>query len=174
MNHHIRIATSDDLPSIMEVIADAKQLLKESGSPQWQDSDGYPNEQTFLNDISLNQLYVCINKDNNQVIGVVVISKIPDECYNKITNGQWLSNQPYYVIHRLAARKGFHVGYELINYAKQKAKQDNISSVRADTMDINIPMRKLLSKCGFSHCGTIILERCACSDPRRMAFEILL
>ena len=44
----IKLANISDIPQIMEVISDAKNLLKQSGSLQW-NTDSYPNEETFIN-----------------------------------------------------------------------------------------------------------------------------
>lgn len=47
----IRLATLNDLPVVMEIIKDAKELLKKSGSSQWNTSDGYPTKETIIDDI---------------------------------------------------------------------------------------------------------------------------
>ena len=52
----IKLANISDIPQIMEVISDAKNLLKQSGSLQW-NTDSYPNEETFINDINNHVLY---------------------------------------------------------------------------------------------------------------------
>lgn len=46
----IRLATLNDLPVVMEIIKDAKELLKKSGSSQWNTSDGYPTKETIIDD----------------------------------------------------------------------------------------------------------------------------
>lgn len=47
----IRKGNLDDLQEIMTIISDAKELLRKSGSRQWNLSDGYPNEKTIETDI---------------------------------------------------------------------------------------------------------------------------
>ncbi|OHS97127.1 acetyltransferase [Tritrichomonas foetus] len=171
----IRLAAINDIPSIMEVINDAKALFRSQGSVQWQDDDGYPNENTIQNDINLNQLYVSLI--NNQIVGTIVITKVEDPWYKDITGGKWSSNEPYYTIHRIAVRKGFygqHIAYNLVEYAKKLAKENKYASIRADTMEENKSMRGLLLKCGFAHCGEVILGRGGSTDPRRLAFDILI
>ena len=49
MRKYTRLAKKDDLSEIMRIIADAKDFLKASGSPQWQ--NGYPNESVIMDDI---------------------------------------------------------------------------------------------------------------------------
>jgi hypothetical protein len=54
----IRSACYNDLNEIISVINDAKNLLKMSDSDQWQDTDGYPNINTFKEDLKSNYVYV--------------------------------------------------------------------------------------------------------------------
>ncbi|WP_318529082.1 hypothetical protein [Ligilactobacillus aviarius] len=53
---YLRPATQRDLPSIMAIIHEAQALLKNDGSPQWQ--DGYPTEEVFQTDIQRNECFV--------------------------------------------------------------------------------------------------------------------
>jgi phosphoglycolate phosphatase-like HAD superfamily hydrolase len=55
------LATKDDLVEIMSIIGDAKAFLKKSGSTQWQ--NGYPNEESILNDINNKNGYVLMVGD---------------------------------------------------------------------------------------------------------------
>ena len=64
----IRKAEIKDLTSAMEIINDAKDLLKKSGSTQWNLIDGYPDITTIKSDIEKEILYVY---EENHQIGVV-------------------------------------------------------------------------------------------------------
>ena len=99
----IRLAELKDVEKINLIFLDAKKILKESGSDQWQDSNGYPNEQEILYDISLNQLF--IHEENDIIKGCITISKEKEEAYLKVYNGSWSNDDPYTVIHRLAVKK---------------------------------------------------------------------
>ena len=67
---------------------------------QWTGS--YPEIAIIEKDISDGNLYVGIGND-----GVIhcAFSLIPgnDPTYSRIENGQWLNNEPYFTIHRLAS-----------------------------------------------------------------------
>ena len=172
----IRKANENDVKLVMEIINDAKELFKSQGSPQWQEDDGYPNEETIQNDLKHQQLYVFTL--DQYIVGIAAISSIPDECYRKIQEGDWLSSidEKYLVIHRVAVRKNYYgrqIAYKLIEYSKELAKNSDIHSIRADTMDINVGMNKLLQKCGFKSCGIIYLDR-KMKFPKRTAYEYLL
>lgn len=56
---YLRRAQLQDLPAIMKIIDDAKELLKKNGSPQWQ--NGYPNQETLTQDIAMQTNWVLIN-----------------------------------------------------------------------------------------------------------------
>ena len=52
----LRKALLTDIDNIMLVIDNAKELLKQDGSSQWQ--NGEPSRQTFINDIKRGECYV--------------------------------------------------------------------------------------------------------------------
>lgn len=168
----VRLANINDLNQIMEIISDAKILLKNSGSMQW-NTDSYPNKETMKNDINNKVLYLVEN--NTLILGVAAFIFGNDENYNSI-NGKWLTDKTEYLaIHRIAVRNGFyHTGITtlLMNKAIEIAKSYN-TSIKADTHKLNIPMQKLLLKTGFSYCGEITLIRSSV-DNLRLAYELIL
>lgn len=169
----IKIATKNDINKIMLIIADAKKLLKDSGSLQWNTPDGYPNENSFLKDIELQQLYVIW--DNDIACGVMACVNGIDNNYNKI-NGAWLTNGPYLSVHRIAVKKEYYhtgVSKKLMSYAIDLAERLNLVAIRVDTHPINIPMQKLLLHFNFKHCGEInLLGRDV--DSLRLAYELII
>ena len=56
---YLRRAQLQDLTAIMKIIDDAKELLKKNGSPQWQ--NGYPDQETFTQDIVMQTNWILIN-----------------------------------------------------------------------------------------------------------------
>lgn len=163
------------LSQIMLIINDAKALLRQSGSLQWNLSDGYPNEQTLINDINNNQCYVCF--DGETICGIYVLLREIDHNYDVIYDGSWLTkNSTYYSIHRIAVKKAYYhsnVASFMINHAIKEAKLANIASLKADTHELNIPMQKLLIKNGFIQTGIIHLQRVS-EDSIRLAYEKIL
>lgn len=169
----IRLATLNDIPKIMEVISDAKALLKKNGSMQWNTPDGYPNEDVFINDINNKNLYAL--HDNNILIGIMACVTGIDENYEEI-EGHWITNGPYLTIHRIAIKKEYYhtkSSHLLIDYAINLAKSYKCNSIKVDTHPLNIPMQKLLLHFNFTHCGTITLKRSKI-DNLRLAYELKL
>ena len=54
----IKLADEKDIFGIYSCIKDAKKMLKESGSDQWQDTDGYPSMDTIKEYVSKREMYV--------------------------------------------------------------------------------------------------------------------
>src|SRR5690606_8353866 len=98
----IKIATPNQLNHIMQVIDDARAIMRKNGNhTQW--INGYPSAAIIFNDTSLNTGYICMH--NNEIVGYVSFSKgnNPESTYQIIENGKWLNNEPYGVSHTLAA-----------------------------------------------------------------------
>ena len=94
----IRKATPEDMPKIMEIINDAKRSLKERGIDQWQ--SGYPNEEIILQDIAGGNSYLYIEDD--ELLATFGLFYGVDPTYVTIYDGEWLTDNPYSVIHRVA------------------------------------------------------------------------
>ena len=164
----IRKAELKDIDKIMEIIKDAKDLLKSNGSKQWNTKDGYPNKDTIKTDISNNWLYLY---EEEQIKGIIAILG-HDENYDEI-NGAWLDNKEYLSLHRLAVKKEFYgqnIGKKLLQFAESFARENSIFSIRVDTHDFNVPMQKVLQKSGYTFCGIIKLKRTA-EDNLRKAYQ---
>ena len=165
----IRLATLNDLPSIMEIIKDAKELLKKSGSSQWNTSDGYPTKETIITDIKKQQLFVY---EDTVVIGTMTCSVGEDPNYKHI-EGKWITDSMSYItIHRIAVKKEYYhkgIAKALLHFAKRWGRKQPATSIRLDTHPLNIPMQNLVKQQGFTYCGTIqLLNR---DDNLRLAYE---
>lgn len=161
-----RLATINDLDGIMHVIQDAIVALKNDRVDQWQ--DGYPNQEVIQNDIYDNHCYVV--EENNEIIASAFICAMDDETYDYIEDGDWLLNDRYVVIHRIAVRslfKGKHASDELLLRAMMIARSHHAKSIRMDTHKDNLRMQGFLKKHGFVYCGKIYLN----DGSMRYAYE---
>jgi ribosomal protein S18 acetylase RimI-like enzyme len=116
-------------------------------------------------DIQEGNSYVCLN-DADTVIGTFYCryGKDAEPSYRKITEGNWLDDSPYAVIHRIAADGSEPgIGKFCLDYAYRKW-----GHLRIDTHGDNTVMQGLLRKEGFVHCGTIYVPQN--NDPR-FAYE---
>lgn len=165
----IRQSKYEDIEKIMLIINQAKKYFIDEEIFQW--STEYPNNNTIKNDIDKNASFVVIDEGNIVATFAFIVGE--DECYKNIYEGQWLTNDIYATIHRLAIdnsykRKG--IGDKIIQYSQECCINNNIKSLRIDTHRLNIPMTKLIEKNKFSYCGIIKTEY----SSNRIAYEKVL
>lgn len=161
----IRKSTEHDFDRMMEIYAYARKFMAENGNPNQWGPTNWPPEQLIHNDIREGNSYVCLN-DDNRVIGAFyfIHGKDIDPTYKDITDGDWIDDSAYGVVHRIAgdgSEKG--IGAFCINWAYEQC-----GHLRMDTHGDNIVMQKLVEKLGFAHCGTIYVEE---DDFPRLAYE---
>ena len=167
----ISLAIKDILPEIMGIFAEARQTIASLGINQWQ--NGYPIEQIVEEDIAQNRSYSVID---DTICGTFVVILDGEPTYDKIYDGNWLTGNDYadyMAIHRVAVSvrsRGKGVSTEIINFATNLARDNGRSSLRIDTHEGNIVMRKMLEKHGFIYCGIIYLE----DGESRVAYEKLI
>ncbi|MGV1042603.1 GNAT family N-acetyltransferase [Clostridium perfringens] len=164
-----RQAKISDLDQIVEIIELSKKYLKETKVDQWQ--DGYPAKEDLRKDIESGNSYVLTNKD--EIVATTVISLEGESTYNLIFNGEWITNEDYIVMHRVAVHdkyKGKGIFKELIKEAESLALNKGISSIKIDTHRDNISMQRAVVKNDFKRCGIIYLG----DGSERIAFEKVL
>ena len=146
-----RQAKISDLDQIVEIIELSKKYLKETKVDQWQ--DGYPAKEDLRRDIENRNSYVLTNKD--EIVATTVISLDGESTYNSIFNGEWITNEDYIVMHRVAVHdkyKGKGIFKELIKEAESLALNKGISSIKIDTNRDNISMQRAVVKNDFKRC----------------------
>lgn len=143
-------SSADELPQIMAMIAHSRSIMRANGNhSQW---DGYPTEETILDDISKGIHYLLIN--NGSPIGCFTLLDTPEPTYAYIEDGSWLDDTtPYRTVHRLACTPGAHgVAQHLFDWCESIAP-----SIRVDTHRDNHIMRHIVQKRGYTYCGTVYM-----------------
>ena len=161
----IRHSTEQDLSRMMEIYRYARDYMAEHGNPNQWGPTQWPPEDLILKDIQDGDSYVCLN-DEGTAIGTFyfIFGKDIEPTYRNITDGAWLDESPYGVVHRIAgdgSEKG--IGAFCINWAFEQC-----GHLRIDTHGDNIVMQNLVRKLGFVHCGTIYVEE---DNYPRLAYE---
>lgn len=158
---NIRLTTLDDLHRVMELYEIARDFMRNNGnSSQW--IDGYPTEKFIEEEIANNHSYVCENHEGKLVATFCLISG-DDPTYLKIYDGQWLDDEPYAAVHRIASsgdEKG--VGIACLDYCFTK-----YSNIRVDTHRDNLVMQNIMEKYGFVYCGIIYVS----NGTERLAYQ---
>ena len=157
----------EDIFSVLEIICQAQKYLKQKNINQWQ--NGYPNEQSLLEDIQKEYSYV-MEKDG-VVIGTMAIVFDGEPTYENIYEGNWKTEGVSYVtLHRVAVHndwKGQGIAKAMIEEVIELCKKYKIESIRIDTHRENLSMQNMMKKNGFDYCGIIYLE----DGAERLAFE---
>lgn len=157
----IRKTRCTDADRVSVIIDEARKYFASVNNPQWQ--DGYPNRDTILQDVRDGCGYVL--EEDGYVIGTAALIEGPDPDYGYI-EGQWLNDEPYYVIHRIAVDmrfKGRALAAEFLMYAAELAQSKGMRNIRIDTHEVNTSMRRFLQKNGFTECGRVYIRG---TDPR--------
>lgn len=158
---YIRKTADADIDSAVEIYSLAREFMRTTGNPnQWV---GRPDRDDVIKDIADGNGYVCV--ENDEVVGVFFFRIGVDKTYLKIENGEWLSDAPYAVIHRIAVK--YH-GRGIADFIYNEVFK-MWQNVRIDTHRDNIPMQKSLTKNGFRYCGIIHLE----NGEERLAYQKL-
>ena len=156
----IRKTKKEDLNYVDDIFAIAKKFMHENGNPtQWNTS--YPNSKDVEIDISNGNAYVVLN--GNELIATFACINGPDKTYKKIVDGNWLNDDDYVVIHRIATNGKYkHVFDEVVKFVEGF----NVD-IRIDTHKNNTPMIKSLQRNGFVECGIIYVA----DGSERLAYQ---
>ena len=96
----IRKTRIDELDKVMEIYARARKFMAEHDNPnQWRNNK--PSREQVEKDILAGKSYVCI--ENDQLAAVFYFAHEVDPTYVKIYEGQWLNDEDYSVVHRIAS-----------------------------------------------------------------------
>lgn len=148
----IRKAINDDIEIILKIFDMSRNYMKNNGNPtQWPDSN-YPNIDIIKADILNGNLYI-VERDG-KVAACFSFILGEDSTYANIYNGEWLNNNAYGTIHRLASL-GITGGIfeEVFKFCV-----DMTDEIRVDTHKNNTKLRKKLIENGFLECGVIFVE----------------
>lgn len=157
----IRKTTTKDIKNIIRIFDSARNYMRLNNNfTQW--ADNYPGERDIVNDILNGNSYVGCNKDGKIVMTFAFI-KGEDPTYKNIYDGNWLNDNPYGTIHRIASNGNIP---GILRMACDFCFKE-VENIRIDTHEDNFPMLRALDNLGFIRCGTII---CRDGSPR-IAFQ---
>lgn len=169
---YLRRSQVQDLDAIMKIIDDAKELLKQSGSPQWQ--NGYPNRESFAQDIATQTNWVLVV--DGDIAATATLQLTPEPTYRVITQGHWnRPNEPYASIHRVAisgAYRGQGLSKLLFSNLLTVGQVQGIKNFRIDTHRSNQAMQYIATSFHFKKRGIIQVDDQ--NDPERFAYELNL
>ena len=145
----------------MRLIDEARGIMRSCGNVnQW--IGGYPDEETIVKDIINGHCYLLV--ESEEVLASFAFIPSPEPTYHEIYEGQWLDDEPYHVVHRLASTAASHgVFNDVMDYCMSVA-----GNLRIDTHRDNVIMRHVIERYGFTYCGIIYLL----NGDERLAYQL--
>ena len=161
MDYTFRHSTLENLPVILCLRDQAREIMRSYGNVnQW--PDGYPAREKFEKDIETGCSYL-MSDASGAIVATFAFIPGPDITYKIIYDGQWLNDQPYHVIHRIASTPDSHgVLDAVLDFCESLDP-----NIRIDTHADNIIMINGLKKRGYQYCGIIHLL----NGDERLAFQ---
>lgn len=155
----IRKSVAGDMERMLAIYEKAKAFMANTGNPtQWGDS--YPSVELLRRDIA--EGISCVIESKNRIVGTFVFIIGDEPTYSEI-EGEWINNEPYGTIHRIASDGSVRgIADFCLKYCS-----GIISNIRIDTHNDNNVMLKWIKRSGFSYCGIIHV---ADGSPR-LAFQ---
>ena len=156
----VRQSTLKDLDDILKIYAHARQEMIKNGNPnQWKDY--HPRKEEVIKEIKEKKHFVVIY--DKRICGCFSLIFGEDPTYKYIEKGEWLNDEPYATIHKIASDNSVKGIFKCaIDFGFSK-----INNIRIDTHLDNKIMFHLLNEYGFTYCGTIYLLN---QEPRE-AFQ---
>ncbi len=150
----LRLATTTDLPAIMELVRRVVPVMNAAGNWQW--TTEYPNEAVFGRDIARQHLWVA--ELNGQVAAVAALTHNDQDA--EYAQADWDAAEPALVTHRLAvdpAAQGHGLAAALLRHAEVLAAAQGLRTMRVDTNSENVATQRLFPKLGYRFAGEITL-----------------
>lgn len=152
----LELAQTRDLDTCVGIIDAGRAFQREQGFTQW--TDDYPNAGIIREDIQRQKGYVL--KSDGCIAGYMCIDFDGEPAYADI-QGQWQTEEPYAVVHRMAFRAASRsqgladITFRLI---EELCLARGIRSIRVDTDFPNLRMQHILTKNGFINRGVIVFQ----------------
>jgi RimJ/RimL family protein N-acetyltransferase len=155
----------------MEIFSEARESIGRLGIDQWQ--NGYPNAEVLREDIANGFSYAVREEEKDDIIATFCLKEDEEPTYKQIYGGSWINSEESFALHRIAicnAKKGSGVANAIVEFILGKCRDNNVPSLKVDTHEGNLPMRRMLERNGFEYCGIIYLldgaERLAYQQTR--------
>lgn len=148
-------ADLDELAALYDALND--QLAQTQNYPGWV-KDEYPVRDTAVQGVEAQTLFV-LTRDNI-IAGTVILNHKAEDAYHQV---EWLFESDYsdvLVVHTLAVHPEFRqqgIARQLLEFAEQYGRKNQIKSIRLDTFEQNMPAIKLYEKLDYRYIGTVDL-----------------
>lgn len=158
MEIKIELGLYEDLDAIEQLYNDLTDAL-EAGTnyPGWK-KDIYPTREDAQKGIQNKELYIA--KQNDIILGTVILNHKPEPAYD---SAPWQFDAPYdsiFVVHTLAVHPSYTklgIGRKLLQFAENLGHSKNITIIRLDVYEHNMPAISLYKSLGYQYVATVDL-----------------
>lgn len=158
-NCNIRLATAKDLDEVSALYDSLNLHLETNVNYAGWAIGRYPTMQTAQDALSENSLYVY--EENLQILGTVILNSQQPESYRDASWSEDIPAKQVLSVHTLAVHPKFlyrKIGEELLLFAEECAKRQNMLCIRLDTLLRNLPAARLYRRLGYKEAGVIDLR----------------
>ena len=176
---HLRKAAMSDLDRISLIMTQAVDQMLREGKKQWDRT--YPLPSDIEKDIERGVGTVLCRKagpypgkdslESEEILSYAAVVYEGEKAYGSI-EGEWISDLPYVVVHRLAVSDGckkMGVASRMMTMIGEESLEKGFPSFRIDTNYDNFYMQKMLSTLGFTYTG-----KCFYPKGERLCYEKVL
>lgn len=160
----IRPSSEEDIPAMLELVRQAKTIMRNDGNMHQWASASYPGAEHLLNDIRNGNSYIM--EENGVPVATFAFIPGVEPTYNVIYEGEWIDDTtPYATIHRIAST----IGSRGVAEACFRWCREQCGNLRIDTHRDNRIMRHVIDSFGFKYCGIIYLA----NGDERLAYQLV-
>ena len=161
----IRRATADDIADVCGIYQELFDFEERSGSHSNWKRGVYPNEQAARSGLESATLLVAQNASaaggKPTLVASMILNRSQPAEYRNIAWERTADAGEPLVIHTLCVAPscaGQGIGKAMVAFAQQQAVAQGVNAVRLDTYADNQPAIRLYERCGFSLCGSGIMN----------------
>lgn len=152
----ISLGLSHEIDDIIALTKRCGLHMRENGIDQW--DENYPDYESIANDLKTETLFAF--RENNQIIGIVVLNESQDEEYDEI---DWLTKPTdrSLVVHRLAVdpiHQGKGIARKIMDFAENHAREQQYDSIRLDTFSQNPRNQRFYLNRNYTDLGSVYLK----------------
>ncbi len=166
-----RPVAPEDREAVELLFRQGRNYLRKHRVDQW--SERYPSWEDVREDMAQGEGFVMTHGED--VAAYFCLSARPEEAYTTLTDGKWMRDGAYCVLHRCvvgAEYRGTGMADRMFASAEEIARSLGVNDLRVDTHRHNEPMKALLRRRGFKFRGNVRYDDVGEGrDPRRQAFE---
>lgn len=146
----IEPAQTDDLATVLEILAEAARWLQAKHIQQWQFPPPPEFGQQLAIEIDKGEVYLARTVENNAAVGTLRFAWSDNELWGDETG---IEAGYVYTLAIRPSLQGHRLGEALLDWAKIHMRSHNRRYLRLDCVATNLALRRYYERLGFHFCG---------------------